>query len=84
MRAALVAKASLASLTFSGVPVSEMNGLTGKCADNREEWMCLTKHTHTYTSPKQYKSKETELKKKKNQNQNSVNALSKTDKSLSK
>lgn len=81
MRAALVAKASLASLTFSGVPVSEMNGLTRKCADNKERNGCVWQNTHTHTSPKQYKSKETE---KKNQNQNTVNALSKTDKSLSK
>lgn len=35
-RAALVSKAILASLTFKGVPVSEMNGLTRKCADNKE------------------------------------------------
>lgn len=63
MRAALVAKGSLALLTFSSVPVSEMNGLTRKCTDNKERNECVQQNTRAHTSPKQYKSKETKLKK---------------------
>lgn len=54
-RAALVSKAILASLTFRGVPASEMNGLTRKCADNKERNGYIWQNTHT--RPKQYKSK---------------------------
>jgi len=53
-----VAKAVLASLTFKGVPVSAMNGLTRKCADNKERNGYVQQNTHT--RPKQFKSKEIE------------------------
>lgn len=66
MRAALVAKAILALLTFKGVPVSEMNGLTRKCADNKERNGYVQQNTHT--RPKQYKSEEIEIKTYQNQN----------------
>lgn len=82
MQAALVAKASLASLTFRGVPVSEMNGLTRKCADNKERNGCVRQNTHTHIQD-QNNTKARRLNKK-SQNQNTMNAFSKTDKSLSK
>lgn len=82
MQVALVAKAILASLTFEGVPVSEMNGLTGKCADNKE-WNGYIQQ-NTYTRPKQHKREETEGKKKKTKIKTTMNSLSRTDEGLSK
>lgn len=78
-QAALVSKAILASLTFKGVPVSEMNGLTRKCADNKERNGYVWQNTDT--RPKQYKSTGV---KKKIKIKTTMNALSGTDECLSK